>query len=379
MNRPSNERYQGRFTAPERKSARRITGGTLALLILFLSLARLGVETLKLLTYADVFIGGGRMLIYGDVHNVDMGDSVNGVPIVDEVPTGTDDYILRLNDGTTIVYQGHTYELNRDLTTVLFLGIDHEIQETDVIGTGGQSDVILLIAIDTNTGETTILNIDRNSYAQVEIYSADNKYIGTRFEQITVAYGYGNGRETSCENTVRSVSRLLFGLPISSYLAMDMNGIQSANEAVGHVTLNSLIDVTMKDGVTFKKGDPIELQGAYLDRYIRTRGHDLEANTKRMERQKQYVSEFAKLAVAKSREDLTFPVDLFSSLAPYMVTNLDIPDVTFLSSTFLNHGATFSFRGISGTYGKLGGSTVCYLDETDLFEAVLQIFYTMVD
>ena len=379
MNGQTDARYTGRFTAAKKNTARRITGGTLALLILLLSLARIGAEALKLLAYADIFIGGGRMLIYGDVHNVDMGDSVNGVPIVDEVPTGSDDYILRLNDGTTIVYQGHTYELNRDLTTVLFLGIDHEITETDVIGTGGQSDVILLIALDTKTGETTVLNIPRDTYAQIDIYTIDNKYAGVSFEQITVAYAYGNGRETSCENTIRSVSRLLFGLPVSSYLAVDMKGIQAANEAVGHVTLNSLIDVTMTDGVTFKQGDAIELQGAYLDRYIRTRGQELDANAKRMERQMQYVTEYAKLAVAKSSQDLTFPVDLFSALAPYMVTNLDIPDVTFLSSTFLNHGASFSFRGLSGTYGKLYGSSVYYLDETDLFEAVLQVFYTRID
>ena len=62
-----------------------------------------------------------------------------------------------------------------------------------------------------------------------------------------------------------------------------------------------------------------------------------------------------------------------------MVTSLEIPDVTFLSSVFLSHGADFQFRTISGTFGKLDGSTVLYPDETDLFEAVLELFYKRVD
>jgi anionic cell wall polymer biosynthesis LytR-Cps2A-Psr (LCP) family protein len=158
-----------------------------------------------------------------------------------------------------------------------------------------------------------------------------------------------------------------------------MKGIEAANELVGHVKVKSLIDVRMYDGKVFHVGDTIELQGKYLDRYIRTRTQEINANSMRMERQKQYMIEFANLAFVRARKDLSFPVDLFSALAPYMVTNLDIPDVTFLSTTFLSHGANFSFRGIKGTLDKLNGTTVLYPDETDLFEAVLEVFYKQVD
>ena len=378
-------RYEGRFAAPRQKTASRITGGVLALMILLLSLSRLGAEAFKLLSYADVFIGGGKMLVYGDDLQVDMGEKLSGdeinIPIYNEVPSSepAEDYILRLDDGRTIVYQGHTYELNRNLTTVLFLGIDKAIEDEKLIGNNGQSDVILLMGLDTATGETTLLNIPRDAYAQVDHYSVGGINLGTEYEQITLAYAYGDGKKTSCENVARSVSRLLYGLPISSYLALDMNAIQAANEAVGHVTVKSLIDVDMGKGVVFHEGDSIELQGRWLDRYIRTRGHDLEANAKRNLRQMQYVTEFSKLVVAKSKGDLSFPVELFSTLAPYMVTSLEIPDVTFLSSVFLSHGADFQFRTISGTFGKLDGSTVLYPDETDLFEAVLELFYKRVD
>lgn len=380
MSRQNNRRYEGHFTAPKPQRVRRLSGAALALVILLLSLARLGAEAFKLISYADVLVGGGRMLVYGNVQNVEMGEEINGVPIFNEVPEQPEgDYILRLDDGSTIVYQGHTYKLNQDLVTILFLGIDHEIQETDVIGTGGQSDAILLVGLDTRTGEATVLNISRDTYAQVDVYSIHNQYVETINQQITMAYGYGNGKETSCENAVRSVSRLLYQLPISCYLSLDMDGIEAANEAIGRVTLDSLIDVEMPDGSIVKKGDRIELAGKNLNRYIRARSWDLDGNTKRMERQQQYITEFVRKGVTKTRQQISFPVQLFSTLAPYMATNLEISDVTFLSSTFLSHGANFSFRTVKGTYGKLFGSSVFYPDETDLFEAVLQVFYVRAD
>lgn len=377
---------KGLFEAPSSQAARRPVGKVLILIAVLLSAARLGAEVLKLLSYADVLIGGGKMLIYGDVRRVDMGDSISNkdvnLPIYTEIPDDgpSDDMIIKLNDGMTILYQGHTYELNQDLITVLLLGIDRSIQDETIAGNGGQSDVILLMGLDTATGKATLLNISREANAQVDVYSADGfKFIETRFEQITLAYAYGNGRETSCENTLRSVSRLLFGLPISSYLALDMDGLKEANETVGGVKLKSLIDIHMPDGAFVREGELVELHGNNLERYIRTRTSELDANAKRMERQKQFLTEFAKLATAKARQKLTYPVDLFSTLSPYVVTDLEIPDVTFLSSTFLKHGANFDFRSIDGSFGKFNGSTVYYLDEVDLFEAVLQVFYRCVD
>jgi LCP family protein required for cell wall assembly len=358
--------YQGHFAASKKKKARRISGGVLVLLVLLLSLVRLGAEGFKLMAYADVYVGGGKLLRYKNVEQV-------------EVPDLPDNPVVRLDDGTTILYQGHTYKLNQDLVTLLFLGSDHSLEEEKTIGRAGQSDVMLLVGLDTKTGQTTVMNISRETNAQVDIYSVGGYYVETRNEQITLAFAYGDGKEGSCENAMRSVSRLLYGLPISTYLALDMNGIQAVNDAVGHVKVKSLIDVDMPDGTHISEGDLFELQGQYLDRYIRTRTQEIDANAQRMERQKQYVTELSKLAVAKTKRNFSFPAKLFSALAPYMVTDLTIPDVTFLSSSYIAHEASFSFRDIKGSFGKLNGSTIFYPDEPDLFEAALQLFYTRVD
>ena len=368
MSQQTEGRYEGRFAAPKQRSLRRISGGVLALLILLLGLSRLGAEAFKLLSWADLFIGGRRMLIYENIQKseLDFPEILPGSASLDP-------------DGSTITYNGHRYRLNQDLTTILFLGIDHTIAETEVIGTGGQSDVVLLLGIDTKTGKTTVLNISREIYAQVDVYSVSGLFVKTEPLQLTLAYSYGDGKHSSCQNAMRSVSRLLYGLPIRSYLAVDMNGISALNEAVGGVTLQSMDDIELPGGQMIRKGETVELHDTALDRYIRIRPAGIDSNARRMERQQQYITAFSEIVVEKSRRDLHFPVELFSTAAPYIVTDLDIPDVTFLSSTFLSHGAEFKLRDIDGSFGMLGDSAVFYPDETDLFEAVLDLFYIQAD
>ena len=387
MNQPNKQAaYTGKFVrTPEPRKRRK---GLLVLLILILVLTRTVATGLKVLSIADYYIGGDRTLIYGNIRRVELGDSLktgdgSNIPIInhgEQVPSGESDYIIQRDNGKRIEYHGHTYELNENLVTILFLGIDRHLtpQELAANEKRGQVDTLVLVGIDTLTGETKLLNISRETYAQVDVYSVNGRFIETRYEQIATAFGHADGKVLSCENTIASLSRLFYGLPISRYFALDMDGIQAANEAVGGVTVKSLLDYPMPDGsYLMREGEMIELHGLALDRYIRNRSHySVDANSVRMERQMQYISEFSKLVVRKAKKDLSFPSDLFSSLSTYMITDLGIPDVTFLSSCYLDNGATFTFRTINGTYGTLNGSACYYLDEVDLFESVLDIFYT---
>ena len=352
---------------------RRISGALAAVLLLLILCARLGTEAFRLLGYYDLFLSGRDLLMNRKVTSVEVSDTIRN-------KDGETIPVYRLDDGRTILYQGHTYRLNEDLATILVLGIDQKLTEEDTIyGEGGQCDVVMLVGLDTKTGKTTVLNVSRETYAQVEVYSTDGAYVETRSEQLALAYAYGNGRETSCQNAVRSVSRLLYGLPISTYAAIDMEGILAANEAVGGVEVVSLMDYDGFDGIRFVKGESVELHDQAAERYIRFRSHTVEGNESRMAREKQWLTAFADKVVTRSIKKITFPVTLFSSLSPYMETSLTVPDVTFLSRCFLEHGAQFEFRNISGTYDLLNGSAVYYPDEVDLFEAILQVFYLQAD
>ena len=379
-------RYAGKFdaAAAPREPRKRLSGGMRALIVLLLILVRFGAELVLTETTFQRFLQVSKT--YADINSVNLPDALHSgdrsLIIVDgysgSIPDGN--VVLKYDDGTTVVYNGHTYRLNPNLTTILAMGIDRQItEETKLHGRGGQSDVLMLIGMDTKTGETNILNISREAYSQVQVYSGDGSLIRTEWLQICLAYAYGDGREKSCENAKLSVSRLLYDLEIQSYIAVDIEGILQANEAVGGVTVNSLVDVKMPDGTFVHKGDRITLHGKNAERYIRTRGQEIDANAPRMERQKQYLTEFSKLVVQKSKSDFTYPAALFSSLSPYMVTDMEITDVTALARCYLNNNAQIHFINVSGRYDLLNGTSVCYLDEIDLFEAILQVFYIRED
>lgn len=291
------------------------------------------------------------------------------------------DRILTYDDGKTVSYKGDTYVLNENIATVLLIGVDKtELEEDATRGEGGEADCILLMSMDTKTGETKIVNISRESYVQVDIYSASEKLIESKNTQLCRAYAFGDGGELSCENTMKSVKRLLYGMPIHSYLALDMRFIGAATDAVGGITLTTLSDVKMPDKRIVPQGTEIELWGREAEFYIRYRNKKLlESNLLRMDRQKQFVELFAKKALAETKKDLSTLLDLYSAMTEYMTTDLTLADVTFLLGTFLNHGATFEFNSIKGELDRMDQNAIYYLDKTNTYETVLDLYYTKVE
>ena len=133
MSQQNEQAYTGKFESAPRPQGNRKR--LFVLLILILVLTRLVATGLKALSIAEYYIGGGRTLIYGDIKRVAFGDSLKSgegddarsIPILnqdDPVPSGESEYVIQRDDGRTLEYHGHTYALNEDLVTVLFLGIE---------------------------------------------------------------------------------------------------------------------------------------------------------------------------------------------------------------------------------------------------------------
>ena len=289
--------------------------------------------------------------------------------------------LLTYDDGKTVVYQGKTYVLNENVTAILFIGVDKSsIKKNDVYGNGGEGDCILLIGLDTQTGQTNVVNISRDSYAQVDIYSANGKYLESRSTQLCRAYAYGDGEKLSCENMVKSVSRLLYGLPIQSYVAMDTQAIGFASDAIGGVTLVPQGDIIPFSYSDLPEGEEITLHGDAAMMYLRYRNKlKPEGNLDRMARQKQFVSAFMAQAMEATQADLSTILDLYSAISDYTYTDLSLADATFLLTTFMNHGASFDFSTVKGTNEVHGQNVIYYLDQTSLYETVLKVFYQPAD
>ena len=141
------------------------------------------------------------------------------------------------DDGEYVTYKGERYRFNENITSVLFMGVDEREMAWDdtLIGNSGQADMLMLAVIDVENGKVNLWNISRDSMTDVDIYNVNGDYIRTESLQACLAYAYGDGQKTSCENTVRAVSRLLYGMPIQSYAAIDLDAIRPLNDAVGGV------------------------------------------------------------------------------------------------------------------------------------------------
>lgn len=366
-------RYEGKFSAKKPKKGKKQHRFPLFVRILF---------TFFIVLLGLVIAAGATVLIMHEVGRNKMTlnpDTVISFPVDDS----SEKAIVQKDErGREIEYNGHTYRLNENLSTFLFMGVDKAITEDSTdYGSAGQADVILLIAIDTETGEANILCFPRDSYAEVDKYSVNGRYIGTENTQLCLAFAYGDQHELSCQNMRTSVERFLYGLQINSYVALDINGILVANDSIGGVTLNALTDFDFGKGRTVKQGEEITLLGKDAEKYIRSRKHDtMDANVARMDRQKQYVQSFTSTVIRQAKGDPLSLVSLYQLLSNYMVTDLGLDKATFLAPLILKNGGAFSFRTIATERIEMVDDyPMYYLDEDDLKDAVITTFYTQID
>ncbi len=282
-------------------------------------------------------------------------------------------------DGNLVVYNGTAYRYNENVTAILVMGVDKtDIQKEGTYGQNGQADALFLAALDTVTGAMHILPISRETMVDVNQYAVDGTYIGVKNTQLCLAYAYAASGEEGCHNVARSVSRLLYGVPINNYVAIDMDGVKAITDAVGGVPVTALEDVRGQGGQTvIKEGQKITLKGDKALAYIRDRRTDTEANNRRMQRQKQFFSAFIARTGQRLQENIGRLPGYYTTVSPYIVTNVTLSQVTYLVGRTLAGGGWQS-----PAYHTIAGETVMgeehaefYADTVSAYEAVLATFY----
>lgn len=347
------------FAKPSARHKKRMSKGKKALLIALISLFSVFVLiTGTVLTLH--FVGRNALLQKPDTQIKP--PSVSDVEVEDNL--------------RTITYKGVKYTPNDNITTILVMGIDKENLEESMSGTGGQADMVLAIAHDTQTGKTTAINIPRDTMLDIDLYDVEGSFAGTKESQLCLAYAYGDGREKSCENVKKSVSNLLFGTPINSYFALDLKAIPLLNDSVDGIQLTSLETIG-----PFTKGEKLWLWGDDATTYVKKRNMNLvNANLLRNNRQKQYIEAFLDKVVAKSKEDITTPLNLFNLIGDYMVTDLDAGKITFLATNALTNGFDkMTFVNIPGEMTQEGQYAQYHYNEEELFQMYLDIYYNVVE
>lgn len=280
-------------------------------------------------------------------------------------------------DGKTVIYAGKKYLYNEDITTILCMGVDEErFSEIDgVKGKNGQADAIFLYAIDTKTGKSSIIPISRDTMVDVDLYSEAGTYVSSKKQQLCLAYAYGDGEHTSCENTLKSVQRLFYGLPINSYVAIDLKAIDVLSRKVGGVEVTPAETFTCL-GYTFKKGQKVVLKGEKARAFVQARDESkLDSNLNRMQNQKQFINAFFAKSLAKTKEDITFPVSVYNSASKYMVTDITVSEVSFLATAALKSGGNLNYCSVDGEM-KMGKQYAeFYANDDSVYQTILDVFY----
>lgn len=280
------------------------------------------------------------------------------------------------DNGDYIVYDGQTYRYNRDITSLLFMGVDkRSIDGENEEGTGGQSDVIVLIAINIKSHKLSLVAIPRDTMAEVARYTPNGTYNGMSTMQICLAYAYGNGKDTSCDNTVSSVSKLFYNLPIKTYYALDLDGIAAMNDAVGGV------DVVSPESIgEFTQGETYHLEGKEAENFVRERDKsNIQSSLDRLERQKVYAKSFLSTLQSSLKRNPTSAVTLFNESSPYSCTNLTAAKVAYLAKELMfGGGMTPEILTVQGDMSYDGEHAVYTVNEKEFFKQFLQVYYEKV-
>ena len=272
----------------------------------------------------------------------------------------------------TVEWKGTPYMLNPDLETVLFLGIDQDeaFQDEYLAGDSGQADCILLLVFDKTTEEAQLLQINRNTMAELTLYDLNGNQGGYKEGQICLQYAYNIGGSSSCWSMVQTVGTLLNGINIDGYFAMDMAGIAEVNDALGGVDVTLEADYTEIDP-SYTEGATVHLEGKKAEEFVRYRDLDTFASVDdRMDRQVAYIS--AMIDSLQGRGTGSLYDTLSPYLDTYILTNLSADHVNALTTYDYQMDAIVTLPGET----KQGEIYEEYdLDEEALMDLVIETFY----
>ena len=282
-----------------------------------------------------------------------------------------------------VKYNGQIYAYNEDILTFLVMGIDknRDVKEVEEGTNGGQADALFLVVLNPHDNSLSVIGINRNTMTDISVYDDNGAYVNTIKAQIAVQHGFGNGVEESCEYQVNAVQHLFYEMPVHGYAAINMSAIGPLTDMVGGVDVVALEDVKSGNSTVIKEGEEVHLEGDLAFAYIHNRDtKEFGSADHRLERQKQFITTYLQKVKQKTKEDIGFPISVYQSIAPQTVTSLTVDEMTYLVSIAKDY--SFDENYLYTLKGETKQGDVFeefYVDETDLFELILKVFYEPVE
>ena len=277
-----------------------------------------------------------------------------------------------------IVRDGVSYYPRKDINVILVMGINQKgkVEKTEY-NHGGAVDMVTLVIFDEKTQKVDLLCLNRDMMVNMPMLTNSGREAGTYYGQLAFSHTYGDGMKDSCENVRKTVSNLLYGIDIDHYFSINIDTISTVNDAVGGVTVNVVDDFSEVDPA-LPMGE-VTLLGEQAVTFVQSRwfvGDEL--NLSRMERQKEYMSNFVPTFRDKMEDNVTFIADVYSQVSDFIVTDCTLQALNRLQTDYgayeLGEILTVSGNNVLGeTYYEF------YADEAALDEMILRLFYSEMD
>ncbi len=234
---------------------------------------------------------------------------------LDEIITvdpNDDQYLRRLS----MLEANADYSYMAGKTNILLLGIDENQERAD----WGyyRTDTIIVLNIDFENNTASMLSIPRDSLVWIKGYGGKAR--------VNKAFGEGGGyKGHGFENVMDTVSDMLGGVQIDSYVCVDMEVLKTIVDAIGGVDYYVDHAVSTSDA-TLSVGQQ-HLWGAEVLAYVRQRKGD--SDIARVDRQQRMLA--AIFTQLKASKKLVLIPQLYSAVKDQMYTDLSVAQISALA------------------------------------------------
>lgn len=292
-----------------------------------------------------------------------------------------------------LVYHEKIYEYKEDSINFLLLGIDKKGKldhNTDLSDwDAGQADAVFVVSLDPEEKRVSVIGIPRNSMAYVEMFDSDKSSLGYIYNQVCLQYGYAGGGELGLEATKRLVSELLYELPIHGACAINFKAIEIVTEKIGGVEVTIKEDLSIL-GPEFVEGNQVVIKGDNTVDYLIYRDTSVIGSpTTRLTREKEFLEALIHKAIACVKKNPAIISDVYKAILPYMNTDITLDKAVYLAMNSLdykiNSDSFYQLQGEDrevigiGEFGEERTFNDFYLDEENLLETVIKVFYEEVN
>ena len=168
------------------------------------------------------------------------------------------------------------------------------------------------------------------------------------------------------------MSRLLSGLPIGGYAAVNLESIPSLTQFLGGVEVTVPDDSLSEDNPAFYKGNTVVLDETNTELFVRSRDTRKEQSAiVRMNRQKTFLDAFASKLAKKQKKDASTVTTLYEKMKAEMITNMSTDQFVDIAVAERSGG----IKTIPGETGHEGVYDVYRIDDSGLYKMVLELFY----